>query len=119
MKNKEVCMMFELSGIWIIALPLALMVVDIVTGFLGAVLNKNLDSSKMRAGYFKKIGEIIMLAIVMLLCVSIGLNKSVGIGTSLYLVITELMSIVENLNALGVKVPNFLKDILNKANEVK
>lgn len=110
-------MNITISGIWIIALPLTLMVVDIVTGFLEALLHKNLDSSKMRAGYFKKIGEIIMLAMVMLLCVSIGLNKAVGIGTSLYLVVTELMSIVENLNSLGVKVPKFLTDILHKADE--
>lgn len=108
-----------INGAWIIALPAILMALDIITGFLCGLKQKKIDSSKMRAGFFKKIGELIMLVTVMMLCAILGLNKALGVATSLYLIVTELISLTENLDYLGVKVPSFLKDILNKANEVK
>lgn len=41
--------------IWLFALPLLLMLIDIVTGYINAWKSKNIDSSKMRDGIGKNV----------------------------------------------------------------
>ena len=50
--------------IWLFALPLLLMLIDIVTGYINAWKSKNIDSSKMRDGIGKKCAELVYIFLI-------------------------------------------------------
>lgn len=107
------------SDQWIVLLPALLMLIDILTGFLNAVKKKRVNSGKMRTGYFKKAGEIALLVVTKLLVVAIGMPRSLYGAVSMYIVATELLSVLENLSGLGVKIPKSISDILGGKEEFK
>lgn len=77
---------------------------DIITGYLKAIKNKKINSSISRDGYIKKIGWIV--AIIFGYFIDFLLNISLFLkGTALICITTEGMSIYENLNEIGVKLP--------------
>ena len=100
---------------WVLLLPIALIGLDVITGLIKAFVQEDFQSAKMRSGFGKKMGEIIMLAIGELLTYSLGLPPVVVYGISLYLTFMELMSNIENLNALGVPMPGWLVKTLHTA----
>lgn len=93
-----------------------LMVCDFGTGIAKAYkIDNEVSSSKLRDGGFKKCG---MVAVAML---GIGLSHLFGDtrflianGIVAYYVYTELVSVVENLGALGVPLPPLIKNIAGK-----
>lgn len=105
------------NNAWVIILPLTLMAIDIVSGYINAWQEKNVNSAKMRSGLVKKSGEIIEILIVELLGASVGLPLEVVQGISAYISFTEIISIAENLSKMGVPMPAWLTDRLN--NEYK
>ena len=81
---------------------------DFISGFAQACANKEVDSSKLRNGLFHKCGFI--LAIVLgLLCewtmqfVNLGFDVPVASAVCVYIILTEIMSIIENLGKLSPK----------------
>lgn len=100
---------------WVLLLPITLIGLDVVTGLIKAFVQEDFQSAKMRSGFGKKMGEIILLAIGELLTYSLGLPKVVVYGISLYLTFMELMSNIENLNALGVPMPAWIVKALHTA----
>lgn len=105
------------SSIWALAIPIILMGIDILTGLINAWIKRKVDSSKLRKGLGKKIGEIASLLIGEIFI--IGLNVSVLLvdAISIYLIIMELISICENLEKLGVPIPKFIRQALAVTNE--
>ena len=101
---------------WIFLLPLAFMLIDFISGFLKAWKNNEIDSSKMRKGLIKKVGEVLMLAVGELLVAGTMLPYSTNIlqFISAYLSLMELISIFENLALLGVPVPGFITKTLKQ-----
>lgn len=97
---------------WLLALPMAMMGIDILTGVLKAWLNHSFKSAKMRSGLGKKIGEIAILVIGELFSFALGLPHYIMRGISIYIVFMEFMSIMENLVALRVPIPKFIKKVL-------
>lgn len=100
---------------WVLLLPITLIGLDVITGLIKAFVQEDFQSAKMRAGFGKKMGEIILLAIGELLTYSLGLPPVVVYGVSLYLTFMELMSNIENLNALGVPMPGWIVKALHTA----
>lgn len=99
---------------WILILPLSLMGIDILTGLFNALWKeKNFESSVMRAGLTKKVGEIAIIVIGLLFTYGLALPIYIMQAVSLYLIIMELMSIMENLDRMGVPLPKFVKDLVN------
>lgn len=96
---------------WAITLPLILIVLDIISGVINAMLKGEMDSSIMRQGLGHKFSEIIYLALGILADVFFKLH-SVYLLAIIYISFMELVSILENCNKLGVPMPPFLKDIL-------
>ena len=47
------------SEIWVFAIPVALMIIDFITGFINAWAKHEIKSYKMRIGLGKKIGETV------------------------------------------------------------
>lgn len=89
--------------IWLVFI-LVLMAIDVLTGFIQAYTNHDLKSGKMSTGLLKKFALLlVMVAIVPLTVVLPGI-VSVTVVISVYTLemVNELISILENLNKLGV-----------------
>lgn len=99
------------------------MVVDYITGMMAAKTEGVISSSKGMWGIFKKILYIIVVGVGMLmdwlilqvatqLGVTIPLTTFFGILVALWLIINELISILENLTRIGTPMPEFLVRIV-------
>lgn len=90
-----------------------------VTGIIAGVKNKDIQSSKLRDGLFKKVGFIFCYLLAWLIDAE-GNSIGLSIGVSLlpiivlYVVLTEITSIVENICKINTDlVPEKLKDLLH------
>lgn len=96
-------------------LPIVLMVFDILTGFINAWAKREIESSKLRTGLSKKVGEIAILVIGELFYFAMRLPAEVMTFVSVYIILMELVSIFENLDKLGVPIPGSVKKVINNA----
>lgn len=87
---------------------------DLLTGIITAVRNKDIQSSKLRDGLFKKVGFILCYFVAWLIDTYgqvVGFQFSVAILPIiiLYVCTTELVSILENISKIN---PDILPDKL-------
>ena len=103
---------------WIFLLPLIGAGADIVTGWIQATINGTWDSTKMRKGLYRKGGELLVVIIAFVAEAAIPVIAEYRVATwiSLYIVIMEAVSVLENLDQAGVAFP---KSILKKLGKVK
>ena len=103
---------------WIFLLPLIGAGADIVTGWIQATINGTWDSTKMRKGLYRKGGELLVVIIAFVAEAAIPVIADYRVATwiSLYIVIMEAVSVLENLDQAGVGFP---KSILKKLGKVK
>lgn len=92
-------------------LPLMMVILDIVTGFINAWINKSVSSSVMREGLGHKAGELAYILLGFLANIAFGLH-SVFLLAVFYVCFMELVSILENCAKLGVPMPEKLKEII-------
>lgn len=97
-----------------VAIALLYNALDLVTGVVVAVKNKNVQSAKLRDGLFKKVGFIIcyfMAWVIDNYSIEIGFSIGVSILPIMvaYTVLTEMVSIIENVSKLN---SNLLPDKL-------
>lgn len=100
---------------WIVLLPSILMALDVATGFINAWAKNEIKSSVMRQGLARKFGELTVIAIGQLFFFALGLPKYCVGFISFYIILMELVSILENLDKLGVPIPKFIRKVLNNA----
>lgn len=98
---------------WYLMLPMILMGVDIATGFINAWIKQEIQSSKLRTGLGKKIGEVAILVISELFTYTLGLPKDLMKFFTAYIILMEIISIIENLDKLGVPIPGNIKKVVN------
>lgn len=113
----------------IIVIPLMIltitMIIDYVTGMAAAWHNKKLSSKKGLSGIIKKISYLALVCVGMgvdwliysgLSQAGISTEHSVffGVLVTVWLIINELISILENLKAIGVPMPTFLIKIVKR-----
>lgn len=98
---------------WLLLIPVAMMAIDIVTGLLYAWSTKTFESAKMRTGLAKKCGEIMTILIGMMFVYGTNIPTYILTGISAYIIFMELMSVLENLDKLGVPIPAFISKVLN------
>lgn len=113
----------------IIAVPIMVlivaMVVDYITGMSAAWYNSELSSKKGIKGIVKKVSYLALVVVAMIIdwLISCGLQQinidmtySVffAVLVAVWLIINELISILENLSRTGVPIPTFLNKIINK-----
>lgn len=99
------------QNITMITVALALAVFDVITGYVAAIKNGDLNSSVMRAGLWSKLGEVfaIVVAFAIEFAVSfygdafihVVLDIPVTTGVCAYITVYELTSIVENIGKLN------------------
>ena len=102
---------------WVLILPISLMAIDVVTGLLKAFVTKTFQSSVLRAGGCKKAGEVAVLGVGELFTCALVLPDYVMIIGSAYIVFMEIMSIIENVDKLGVPIPAFVRDVVNNVDD--
>lgn len=86
--------------IWQIVLPLVLSLIDIITGYLQARINNDVQSTVMREGLIHKFLQILIMIISFLIEFAFGIKISVIV--CVYLCVMELTSIIENLKKAGI-----------------
>lgn len=89
------------AGLFIILVSL-----DVVTGFVRAAKERRLSSKVSFPGIIRKIGELLLLVLVMAIEYWQGIAMVEYVAMALCL--TEGLSIVENLGAMGVIIPRRL-----------
>jgi toxin secretion/phage lysis holin len=102
---------------WVLVLPISLMLIDVITGLLKAFITKTFQSSILRAGGCKKVGEVAVLGVGELFTCALVLPDYVMILISAYIVFMEIMSIIENIDKLGVPIPAFVRDVVNNVDD--
>lgn len=98
--------------IWQVITPLIFSGLDILTGYIQAVINKNVDSKVMREGLLHKCLLIVAIVIGYVVQYAFNLNF-VAQAITIYICIMEVMSILENLKKAGLdlgKLGDILKD---------
>lgn len=100
---------------WQIITPILFSLADIVTGYIQAVINKNVDSQKMRVGLYHKVLIILVLFLSFVLGIAFDI-MSIPSFVCVYVVIMELISIIENLKKAGIDV-GWLSEIVKDKTE--
>lgn len=104
-------------GGWDIALKvlIALMVVDYITGFLGAVKDHKVDSEVMFWGGLRKGAILAVLVIAVLLDELVGNQEPILRTLAIYFYVArEGISLTENLGILGVPLPPVISQVLTQ-----
>lgn len=92
---------------------LVFIVLDMISGVIKAILDKDLKSSEFRNGLLKKCLEMVIVVLAFCLAWCCGVEE-LGSGTTICLVIMESYSIIENISEY-VPIPSTLKDFIDKA----
>lgn len=103
------------SVMWQIATPLIFSISDIITGYIQALINKNVDSQKMRVGLLHKV--LILIIIVLSFTIQFAFNiKYIASFVCIYVTLMEIVSILENLKKANIDLGR-LGDILKNKND--
>ena len=95
-----------------------LMVIDYVTGFLGAIKNHKVDSDVMFWGGVRKGIVLAVLAIAVLLDEMVGNVAPILRTMAIYFYVArEGISVTENLGILGVPLPPGISRVLSQLQE--
>lgn len=105
-----------------VKLALAFMVIDVFTGVLKAVKNKELNSTKAREGIYKKASFILFIGFGYLTdyamdYVNMGFNFPAAATICTLVIVTEAISVLENLGQINpdlVKLVAPFLSVLNK-----
>lgn len=98
---------------------LIFMGMDYITGLIKAYMTKKLSSKVGLKGLFKK---ILILIIVSFCCMIDKLTGTAGLLRNfiiLYYIVNEGLSILENISASGVPIPEKIKDALLQVSKEK
>lgn len=120
----SLCSYFDVLIIPIIVL-LAVMIADYVSGMIKAYMTSTLSSKRGVRGIIKKVSYLLVACVgfcvdwiiseaLTSLGVSFALPAIFGTIVVVWLIINELISILENLSVVGVPMPKFLIKIVNK-----
>lgn len=100
------------SIIWQIATPLIFSLGDVLTGFIQAIINNEVQSKVMREGLLHK--TLIIIIVFLSFVASLTFNISlISKAVCIYVIVMETMSILENLGKAGIKI-EIIDKILKK-----
>lgn len=108
-----------------VAVLLVVMLVDYGTGIAKAVVTKTLCSRVGISGILKKIANLAVVAVGLVtdyviaeaaqtLGVDMTVRFAVGLLVTFWLIVNELISILENVSELGVPLPTFLQKLAER-----
>lgn len=105
-----------------VKLVLAFMVIDVFTGVLKAIKNKELNSTKAREGIYKKTSFILFitfgyLADYAMAYVNMGFNFSAAVTICTLVIVTEAISVLENLGQINSDLVKLVAPFLSALNK--
>lgn len=105
-----------------VKLALAFMVIDVFTGVLKAVKNKELNSTKAREGIYKKASFILFIAFGYLAdyamdYVNMGFNLPAAATICALIIVTEAISVLENLGSINPDLVKLVAPFLSALNK--
>lgn len=118
------------TNLYILIFTLLFIVADIVTGIIKAIKNKDFSSAKMREGLIHKSSYVFIIAVAGLIeyagkYVNLGFTLPLVPISGVYVILTEIGSIVENIIEINPEIaPGKLKelfaikDTLNKQKQI-
>lgn len=89
---------------------LIFIVLDYLSGIMRAIYTKKLSSKIGAKGIIKKIGYIVLIVVVEILDILLKDNGYLRNIIIYMFIANEGISILENWSAMGIKVPNIIKD---------
>ena len=103
-------------------LALAFMVIDVFTGVLKAVKNKELNSTKAREGIYKKASFILFIAFGYLAdyamhYVNMGFSLPAATTICTLIIVTEAISVLENLGQINPDLVKLVAPFLSALNK--
>lgn len=101
---------------WYFILPIILMTLDVLSGYIYAWINNDVKSYIMRQGLGKKFGEICYVLVGILSKIVTG-SPLIMIFFTCYVIFMELVSLAENCDKLGVPIPDRIKRKVNNKEE--
>lgn len=109
MEIEEIIKNLDFSSLgWQIATPIIFSIADIITGFIQAVINNDVQSKKMRQGLLHKV--LIIIILLLSFVASITFNISIiSKFVAIYIIVMETISIFENLKKAGINFDELLK----------
>lgn len=90
---------------------------EMLSGVLKAIKNKELDSTKFREGLLSKSGYFLQVGLCLVVSIMIEMPYLLY-ADLIWVSCSESVSVLENLSFCGVKIPTFIKNILEKTKEV-
>lgn len=109
----------------VIVIALSFILLDFLTGIIKALKNKEFTSTKMREGLYHKIGFILTVGFGYLVdfaqgYVDIGVTLPIKEVFSIYIIVAEIGSIIENLGEINPNIlPQTITSYFKKLNERK
>lgn len=90
----------------ILAVTLILILADLLTGFCGAVKEKDVQSGKLREGLWHKAGFIGLIGLAYVIeyaaaNAELGFDVPSVLAVCIYIIVTEIVSVFENLCILN------------------
>lgn len=107
-----------------VKLAIAFMLIDVFTGILKAVKNKELNSTKAREGMYKKASFIIFIAFGYLadyamVYVDLGFKFPAAATICTLVILTEAISVLENLGKINPELVALVAPFLSALNNKK
>lgn len=104
---------------------IVVMIIDYLSGMAQAYVSHTLNSRIGIIGILKKVGYLATVAVaiiadyiiseaLMLLGTDIKLSYYIGLVVTIWFIINELISILENLSEIGTPIPKFLTKIIKR-----
>ncbi|OHR74015.1 holin [Bacillus sp. HMSC76G11] len=115
--NVNIIHTYLFGGVKFMDLLMLLMLVDIVTGVMRAIKEKRLRSRKAMYGYARKVGVFALIIVANIIDTILGLEGIVAFATVMFYLMNEILSIVENLSQIGMKIPAVITDKLHVLQE--
>ena len=94
-----------------------LTVIDIITGVVKSVKNKNLWSRKSLLGFARKILVFLIITVANLLDLLMNMNGTVVLATVTFYILNEVLSITENSAQIGIPLPDKLMEVIEVMNK--
>lgn len=97
---------------------------DILTGFLKAAANHNIDSTALRKGLLHKLSEVVAIVFAFL-CeyavqyIHLGVEIPLVIAVCGYIIIMETISVLENIVEVNPELGKFFSKYLSRLKEVQ
>lgn len=104
---------------------MVMMIIDYLSGMSAAWVHGDLSSKVGAKGIVKKVGYMALIVVAMgvdyliysgiaAANITVNYNMWFGLLVAVWLIINEMISILENLSKLGVPIPDFLTKIIKR-----